>query len=147
MSNDQSQKTSGIGGWLSRILGSLFFIAVLLLFLGIAALVLGFSATIVGRIIAQGSGLTVFEATLITVIVGIAVVYFLIDKPRFSYPWDSLARDEDDEDWEDDEEWAEDDAADYVPPAKTINAVKPPPGRNDLCPCGSGRKYKNCHGR
>ena len=21
------------------------------------------------------------------------------------------------------------------------------PGRNDLCPCGSGKKYKNCHGR
>lgn len=20
-------------------------------------------------------------------------------------------------------------------------------GRNDLCPCGSGKKYKNCHGR
>jgi uncharacterized protein len=20
------------------------------------------------------------------------------------------------------------------------------PGRNDLCPCGSGRKYKKCHG-
>ena len=20
------------------------------------------------------------------------------------------------------------------------------PGRNDLCPCGSGKKYKNCHG-
>ncbi len=20
-------------------------------------------------------------------------------------------------------------------------------GRNDPCPCGSGRKYKNCHGR
>ncbi|WP_429001775.1 SEC-C metal-binding domain-containing protein [Vagococcus zengguangii] len=19
-------------------------------------------------------------------------------------------------------------------------------GRNDLCPCGSGKKYKNCHG-
>ncbi|WP_455566608.1 SEC-C metal-binding domain-containing protein [Pedobacter antarcticus] len=19
-------------------------------------------------------------------------------------------------------------------------------GRNDLCPCGSGRKFKNCHG-
>ncbi|HTR93014.1 MAG TPA: SEC-C metal-binding domain-containing protein [Trebonia sp.] len=19
-------------------------------------------------------------------------------------------------------------------------------GRNDLCPCGSGRKYKRCHG-
>ncbi|MFX7934552.1 SEC-C metal-binding domain-containing protein [Acinetobacter baumannii] len=20
-------------------------------------------------------------------------------------------------------------------------------GRNDPCPCGSGQKYKNCHGR
>ncbi|MGL4643034.1 MAG: SEC-C metal-binding domain-containing protein, partial [Vagococcus fluvialis] len=20
-------------------------------------------------------------------------------------------------------------------------------GRNDLCPCGSGKKYKNCHGK
>jgi preprotein translocase subunit SecA len=20
-------------------------------------------------------------------------------------------------------------------------------GRNDACPCGSGKKYKNCHGR
>ena len=23
----------------------------------------------------------------------------------------------------------------------------PDVGRNDLCPCGSGKKYKNCHGR
>ena len=22
-----------------------------------------------------------------------------------------------------------------------------PPGRNDPCPCGSGRKWKHCHGR
>jgi preprotein translocase subunit SecA len=21
------------------------------------------------------------------------------------------------------------------------------PGRNDLCPCGSGEKFKHCHGR
>ncbi len=25
--------------------------------------------------------------------------------------------------------------------------IQPPPGRNDPCPCGSGRKYKHCHGR
>ncbi len=25
--------------------------------------------------------------------------------------------------------------------------VAPKVGRNDLCPCGSGKKYKNCHGR
>jgi uncharacterized protein YecA (UPF0149 family) len=23
----------------------------------------------------------------------------------------------------------------------------PPPGRNDPCSCGSGKKYKHCHGR
>jgi len=22
---------------------------------------------------------------------------------------------------------------------------QPPPGRNDPCPCGSGKKYKQCH--
>jgi len=27
------------------------------------------------------------------------------------------------------------------------NTVKAEPGRNDLCSCGSGLKYKNCHGR
>ena len=28
---------------------------------------------------------------------------------------------------------------------KTVNTV-PKVGRNDLCPCGSGKKYKKCHG-
>jgi len=28
-------------------------------------------------------------------------------------------------------------------PAKASPRV----GRNDLCPCGSGKKYKNCHGK
>ncbi len=27
-----------------------------------------------------------------------------------------------------------------------ITRVEPKIGRNDLCPCGSGKKYKNCHG-
>jgi len=25
--------------------------------------------------------------------------------------------------------------------------VEKAPGRNDPCPCGSGKKYKNCHGK
>jgi uncharacterized protein YecA (UPF0149 family) len=25
--------------------------------------------------------------------------------------------------------------------------VEDEPGRNDPCPCGSGKKYKHCHGR
>lgn len=29
----------------------------------------------------------------------------------------------------------------------TVKRTAPKIGRNDLCPCGSGKKYKNCHGR
>lgn len=44
---------------------------------------------------------------------------------------------------------------DYVNPSLASSTVsKPTPlvnankvGRNDPCPCGSGKKYKNCHGR
>ncbi len=31
-------------------------------------------------------------------------------------------------------------------PAKPVRRVEPKVGRNDPCPCGSGRKYKKCHG-
>ena len=30
---------------------------------------------------------------------------------------------------------------------KTIRLQAPKPGRNDPCPCGSGKKYKSCHGK
>jgi preprotein translocase subunit SecA len=29
---------------------------------------------------------------------------------------------------------------------KTVNNKGPKVGRNELCPCGSGKKYKKCHG-
>ncbi|MBQ2080922.1 MAG: SEC-C domain-containing protein, partial [Treponema sp.] len=29
----------------------------------------------------------------------------------------------------------------------TVVRTVPKVGRNDPCPCGSGKKYKNCHGR
>ena len=28
----------------------------------------------------------------------------------------------------------------------TVRYETPPPGRNDPCPCGSGKKFKKCHG-
>jgi hypothetical protein len=31
-------------------------------------------------------------------------------------------------------------------PANTPVSVDKEPGRNDPCPCGSGKKYKKCHG-
>jgi preprotein translocase subunit SecA len=30
--------------------------------------------------------------------------------------------------------------------ARTLAADVPRVGRNDPCPCGSGKKYKHCHG-
>jgi preprotein translocase subunit SecA len=32
------------------------------------------------------------------------------------------------------------------PPSRP-SAPQAPVGRNDPCPCGSGKKYKNCHGK
>ena len=30
---------------------------------------------------------------------------------------------------------------------RTVRREEPKVGRNDPCPCGSGKKYKNCHGK
>ena len=34
-----------------------------------------------------------------------------------------------------------------TPVNQTVVNTTPKVGRNDLCPCGSGKKYKNCHGK
>jgi hypothetical protein len=34
-----------------------------------------------------------------------------------------------------------------VQPEAEPKAAAAPPGRNDPCPCGSGKKYKKCHGK
>jgi len=40
---------------------------------------------------------------------------------------------------------------DYIDPSEHVKQepirVEKTPGRNDLCPCGSGKKYKHCHGK
>ena len=33
------------------------------------------------------------------------------------------------------------------PPVETVKHAVAAPGRNDPCPCGSGKKYKQCHGK
>ena len=38
--------------------------------------------------------------------------------------------------------------ADAIPQSHTpVTRDQPKVGRNDPCPCGSGKKYKQCHGR
>jgi hypothetical protein len=48
-----------------------------------------------------------------------------------------------DDAWEDDDDWDEDDP-DYRAPVEPIINTAPRVGRNDPCPCGSGKKYKKC---
>jgi SEC-C motif-containing protein len=38
-------------------------------------------------------------------------------------------------------------AGQVVPESHTVRRETPKIGRNDPCPCGSGKKYKVCHGR
>ncbi|GAB4467825.1 MAG: YecA family protein [Burkholderiaceae bacterium] len=39
------------------------------------------------------------------------------------------------------------DIADITRPRRPLERAAPKVGRNDPCPCGSGRKFKHCHGR
>jgi preprotein translocase subunit SecA len=41
----------------------------------------------------------------------------------------------------------EDGSVSEEPDLATLVAEVPKVGRNDPCPCGSGKKYKQCHGR
>jgi preprotein translocase subunit SecA len=34
-----------------------------------------------------------------------------------------------------------------MPKAEPMRRLEPKIGRNDLCPCGSGKKFKSCHGK
>ena len=52
----------------------------------------------------------------------------------------------DDEDDDEDEYWDDEDGDDDepLPPPDTVVREQPKIGRNDPCPCGSGKKYKKC---
>ena len=42
---------------------------------------------------------------------------------------------------------ADDEVVDAVVGDDTFKREGDKVGRNDLCPCGSGKKYKHCHGK
>jgi hypothetical protein len=52
--------------------------------------------------------------------------------------------DEADEDGEALERCSDPDCAEHAPPLATVRRDEPKVGRNDPCPCGSGKKYKKC---
>jgi hypothetical protein len=84
-----------------------------------------------------------WQATLMTTGVGLAVLFGLATyMSDFSFRGEYVSDDEDEtldeQDWEE-EDWEDEDMEEETEWATV--------GRNDPCPCGSGRKYKYCHGR
>ena len=45
-----------------------------------------------------------------------------------------------------DDEFEDDDEIDPLEPGVTYRRPSPKIGRNEPCPCGSGKKFKKCHG-
>ena len=144
---EETKETSG--NFLSSVT-TLFSPLLLLALLFIATLIAGLGIVLVGRIVSQVFGLSLFEASLISLGAALGVVYVFIQIVRPSHTFESIEPDWDEDDYDEDFE----DEEDFVdmPPAKSsatdqLPRAEPTPGRNDPCWCGSGKKYKNCHGR
>jgi len=139
-------------------------VAAVLLVVAVSAAVMVLIASGLGALLARFLPFPAFEATLLSLIATIGVVVLvgqivatILRVPPILSPV-SDDEDEEDDDWEDDEDEWEDgeedilDAPDVIP---SIPRWRQPikrtmfdnVGRNDPCPCGSGKKYKNCHGK
>ena len=145
-------------------------VAAVLLVVAVSAAVMVLIASGLGALLARFLPFPAFEATLLSLIATIGVVVLVgqivatilrvppIPGTHFSVSPVSDDEDEEDDDWEDDEDEWEDDEEDILDAPDVIPSIprwRQPikrtmfdnVGRNDPCPCGSGKKYKNCHGK
>ena len=69
------------------------------------------------------------------------------DEEDFDEEWaDQFGEDYDEDDYDEDDldDGELDEDSDVLPPVEPIRNTGPVIGRNDPCPCGSGKKYKKC---
>jgi hypothetical protein len=149
MKPEETKETSG--SFLSRVT-ALFSPLIFLALLFLATLVTGLGVVLAGRIVSQVFGLTLFEASLISLGAAFGVVYAFVQIVRLPQTLESIEPDWDADDYDEDEDFEdEEDFADMPLPQSSstdpLSRAQPTPGRNDPCWCGSGKKYKNCHGR
>ena len=137
-----------------RIVFTTLLLAILTLFaVAVAIFLLSLGFVGMGWLLSRILPLSLFEASVIALLSGLGLAYVIGQiisisiRPTYDEDW------EDEEDW--DEEWEEDE---YEEPISfpqwrrrggevQENTDGPVVGRNDPCPCGSGKKYKYCHGR
>jgi type VI protein secretion system component VasK len=140
-----------------KITGLVLLLAVAALFVvGLAALLLVVFAYGLGGLLTRFLPLESAQATLlalIAIIAAIAFVWRILSAILISPFGSGPLAGEDDDDWDEDAVNEEEAASEiFVPsvprwrqPLKTARYEGT--DRNAPCPCGSGRKYKNCHGR
>jgi len=149
-------------------------VAVLLIIL-LVAVVLLLLAAVSGLAVWAASGLgwvlihwlrlpfTPFEATLLSLIALIAMAWsawrLLVNLVSLPLGSSQEEEDDDEEDWDEDEDedYEEDEEPEQAQHVSSIPKWRQPIRRasdgmpivnpDDRCPCGSGRKYKNCHGK
>lgn len=142
-----------------KLVFSTFWVAILILLAAtvvVFLLSLGFMG--VGWLLTRIFPLSLFETSLIAALSSLGFAYVMgrilstTPKPAYQEDW------EDEEDWDEgdwDEEWEEDEYEEPISfpqwPQRGVETKKsadlPVVGRNDPCPCGSGKKYKYCHGK
>jgi hypothetical protein len=130
---------------------TLLWVILILLAVAVAIFLLSLGFVGMGWLLSRILPLSLFEASVIAVLSGLGLAYVIGQiasaRPTYEEDW------EDEEDW--DEEWEEDE---YEEPISfpqwrrrggevQESTDGPVVGRNDPCPCGSGKKYKYCHGR
>jgi hypothetical protein len=105
---------------------------------------------------------TPFEATLLSLITFVAVAWsawrVLVNVISFPLGTNPTEDEDEDEDWDEEEDdYEEEQEQEETQPIPSIPKWRQPIRRasdglpvvdpDDRCPCGSGRTYKNCHGR
>ena len=122
----------------------LVLLSLLVLALGMAV-VLGF-----GALLAHLLPLSLYQASLLAVFTALVLVFIGFVMTLVARFPPGLSADMDDDDWEDEEDEDEDDwGPDNGKPLilqPALGREEPKAGRNSPCPCGSGKKYKNCCG-
>jgi hypothetical protein len=136
------QSRNSISSVLSTLGWTLTVFVIVSILLAVATLILGTLLLLIGRLLAQWFEVRVFEAAFIALGVAALVVFVFtrrvptMDASKTGKDWD----DEWDEDEDEEDDWDEEEDEDS-------QVIVPPRSRNDPCPCGSGKKYKYCHGR
>jgi hypothetical protein len=142
---------------MKSVFTTLLLVILILLAVAVAILLLSLSFVGLGWLLGRLLPLSLFEASVIALLSGLGLAYVI--GQIFSIP----TRPTYDEDWEDEEDWDEEDwdeewEDEYEEPISfpqwrrrggevQKSTDVPVVGRNDPCPCGSGKKYKYCHGR